>query len=197
MKKRYCLNYYLFQFKEAKKILKKNDVLGVFIGRFQPFHLGHLEAVKYALTKVNQLIIVIGSAQYSHTLTNPFTAGERLVMIKLALKEAGISCDKYFIVPVEDVNMHGVWVAHLKSRLPNFDVAFSNEPVTSRLLKEAGIKVEKIPFFNRDVYSATEIRRRILKGENWMELVPKAVAQFIKEIKGDERIIELSKSDKI
>ncbi|MBS7658768.1 MAG: nicotinamide-nucleotide adenylyltransferase [Candidatus Bathyarchaeia archaeon] len=177
--------------------MKKNDVLGVFIGRFQPFHLGHLEAVKYALTKVNQLIIVIGSAQYSHTLTNPFTAGERLVMIKLALKEAGISCDKYFIVPVEDVNMHGVWVAHLKSRLPNFDVAFSNEPVTSRLLKEAGIKVEKIPFFNRDVYSATEIRRRILKGENWMELVPKAVAQFIKEIKGDERIIELSKSDKI
>jgi len=177
--------------------LKKNEEFtGVFIGRFQPFHLGHLEAVKYALTKVNQLIIVIGSAQYSHTLTNPFTAGERLIMVKRALNEARISCDKYFIIPVEDVNMHGVWVAHLKSRLPHFEVAFSNEPITSRLLKEAGVKVEKIPFFDRNIYSATEIRRRILKGENWMELVPKSVAQFIKEIKGDERIIELSKSDK-
>jgi nicotinamide-nucleotide adenylyltransferase len=177
--------------------LRKNNLTGVFIGRFQPFHLGHLEAVKYALTKVNQLIIVIGSAQYSHTLTNPFTAGERLIMIKLALNEAGINCNKYFIIPVEDVNVHSIWVAHLKSRLPPFNVAFSNEPVTSRLLKEEGIKVEKIPFFNRTLYSATEIRKRILKGENWMELVPKSVAQFIKEIKGDERIIELSKSDKI
>jgi len=177
--------------------LRKNNLTGVFIGRFQPFHLGHLEAVKYALTKVNQLIIVIGSAQYSHTLTNPFTAGERLMMIKLALNEAKINCNKCLIIPVEDVNVHSIWVAHLKSRLPPFNVAFSNEPVTSRLLKEEGIKVEKIPFFNRALYSATEIRKRILKGENWMELVPKSVAQFIKEIKGDERIIELGKSDKI
>ncbi len=178
--------------------MRKNEksITGVFIGRFQPFHLGHLEAIKYILTKVNQLIIVVGSAQYSHTLTNPFTAGERLLMVKLALNEAGINCDKYLIIPVEDVNMHNIWVAHLKSRLPYFDVAFSNEPVTSRLFKEAGIKVEKIPFFNRSIYSATEIRKRILKGENWMELVPNSVAQFIKEIKGDERIIELSKSDK-
>lgn len=175
----------------------KKSVVGVFIGRFQPFHLGHLEAIKYALTKVDQLIIVIGSAQYSHTLSNPFTAGERLIMVKLALNEAKINCDKYFIIPVEDVNVHGIWVAHLKSRIPPFDVAFSNEPVTSRLLKEAGVKVEKIPFFNRSLYSATEIRKRILKGENWMELVPKSVAQFIKDINGVERIIELNKSDKV
>jgi nicotinamide-nucleotide adenylyltransferase len=175
----------------------KKNIVGVFIGRFQPFHLGHLEAIKYTLTKVDQLIIVIGSAQYSHTLSNPFTAGERLVMLKLALNEAKINCDKYFIIPVEDVNVHGLWVSHLKSRIPSFDVAFSNEPVTSRLLKEAGVKVEKIPFFNRALYSATEIRKRILKSENWMELVPNSVACFIKEIKGVERIIELNKSDKI
>ena len=39
---------------------------GLFVGRFQPFHLGHLDMVKYALTEVDELIIVIGSAQDSH-----------------------------------------------------------------------------------------------------------------------------------
>jgi nicotinamide-nucleotide adenylyltransferase len=56
-------------------------VRGVFPGRFQPFHLGHLEIVKWALEKVDELIIVIGTAQESHTIVNPFTAGERMIMI--------------------------------------------------------------------------------------------------------------------
>ncbi|MEM3079801.1 MAG: adenylyltransferase/cytidyltransferase family protein, partial [Thermoproteota archaeon] len=50
---------------------------GLFIGRFQPFHLGHLKAVEYIINRVDEVIIGIGSAQYSHTLENPFTAGER------------------------------------------------------------------------------------------------------------------------
>ncbi|MEM2915309.1 MAG: adenylyltransferase/cytidyltransferase family protein, partial [Candidatus Bathyarchaeia archaeon] len=57
----------------------------LYVGRFQPFHLGHLEAVKYMLRNSKEVIIVIGSAQESHTLTNPFTAGERVYMIRLAL----------------------------------------------------------------------------------------------------------------
>ena len=41
---------------------------GLYVGRFQPFHLGHLEAIKHILKKVDTVIIAIGSAQYSHTL---------------------------------------------------------------------------------------------------------------------------------
>ncbi|HLN89981.1 MAG TPA: adenylyltransferase/cytidyltransferase family protein, partial [Candidatus Binatia bacterium] len=52
---------------------------GLYVGRFQPFHLGHLDAIKYVLKEVDELVIVIGSAQYSHNSNNPFTAGERLV----------------------------------------------------------------------------------------------------------------------
>jgi len=58
---------------------------GLYVGRFQPFHLGHLSAVKSVLKDVEELVIVIGSAQYSHTTANPFTAGERLIMIRKAL----------------------------------------------------------------------------------------------------------------
>ena len=67
---------------------------GLFVGRFQPFHLGHLAAIKYVLKKVDELVIVIGSAQYSHRRNNPFTAGERLVMVRKALEEAGVDCSK-------------------------------------------------------------------------------------------------------
>ncbi|MEM2966110.1 MAG: adenylyltransferase/cytidyltransferase family protein, partial [Candidatus Nitrosocaldaceae archaeon] len=55
---------------------------GLFIGRFQPFHNGHLEAIRFALKQVEILWIVIGSAQRSHEQRNPFTAGERLSMIR-------------------------------------------------------------------------------------------------------------------
>jgi nicotinamide-nucleotide adenylyltransferase len=63
---------------------------GLFVGRFQPFQNGHLQAVKDALEEVDELIIVVGSAQYSHRLNDPFTAGERLTMIHAALEEAKV-----------------------------------------------------------------------------------------------------------
>ena len=60
---------------------------GFLIGRFQPFHLGHLEAVNFALSKVDQLYIGIGSSNKSNELRNPFTADERNQMIKSSLDE--------------------------------------------------------------------------------------------------------------
>ncbi|MBS7649487.1 adenylyltransferase/cytidyltransferase family protein, partial [Candidatus Bathyarchaeota archaeon] len=68
----------------------------LYVGRFQPFHLGHLEAAKYILQNAREIIIVVGSAQESHTLENPFTAGERVYMIRLALNEANIDPGRYY-----------------------------------------------------------------------------------------------------
>lgn len=50
---------------------------GLLIGRFQPFHLGHLEAILFGLSKVENLWIGIGSSNKSHEMKNPFTADER------------------------------------------------------------------------------------------------------------------------
>ena len=176
--------------------MRKKAYRALFVGRFQPFHLGHLHAVKHILKKANELIILVGSAQYSHTLENPFTAGERVTVVRLALNEAKIDPASYYIIPVPDVNVHKVWVAHVSSYTPSFNIVFTNEPLTSRLFKEAGFKVEGIPFLDRDVYSATEIRRRILANENWIQLLPKTVARFIIKIHGPERITELNQTDK-
>jgi len=170
---------------------------GLFVGRFQPIHKGHIEVIKHLMKKVDELIILVGSSQYSHELENPFTAGERISMIRLALVESGIDPGRCYIIPVTDVNMHKVWVAHVVTYTPRFDVVFSNEPLTCRLFKEAGFQVKPIPYFNRKKYSATEVRNRMLKRKNWEELVPKSVAKFINQINGVERVRELSKSDKI
>ena len=169
---------------------------GLYVGRFQPFHLGHLEAVKYILKRVNELIIVVGSAQHSHTLDNPFTAGERVTMIRLALKEAGIRPDRFTVIPLPDDEFHKVWVAHLLSQTPSFDIVFTNEPLTFRLLKEAGLRVEHIPMFNRKSFTSTEVRRRLLASGPWKKLVPRSVATYLKKIDGDERLRDISKSDK-
>src|SRR3989304_2190105 len=101
---------------------------GLFVGRFQPFHLGHLGAIKDVLGEVDEIVIVIGSAQYSHTVNNPFTAGERLVMVSRALEEAGINFSRVWIVPVPDVHLHMMWVSSVEGYTPKFDVAYSNEP---------------------------------------------------------------------
>ena len=58
---------------------------GLLIGRMQPVHNGHIDIIKETLKEVDELIIGIGSAQLSHTLKDPFTAGERLLMLTHAL----------------------------------------------------------------------------------------------------------------
>jgi nicotinamide-nucleotide adenylyltransferase len=169
---------------------------GLYVGRFQPFHLGHLSAVKTVLEEVDELVIVVGSAQYSHTKANPFTAGERLMMIHLALEEAGVDCRRVWVVPVPDVHLHMLWVSALEGYTPKFDAVYSNEPLTRRLFTEAGYKVKGIRFFERNVYSSTDIRAKMVNGEEWKKFVPKSVAAFILEIDGVNRLGDLTKSDR-
>lgn len=170
---------------------------GLYVGRFQPFHLGHLKAIQGVLKEVEELAIVIGSAQYSHNVSNPFTAGERLVMTRRALREAGVDSSRVWIVPVPDVHLHMLWVAALEGYTPRFNVVYSNEPLTCRLFTEAGYKVKSVRFYERKVYASTLIREKMLKDKSWTTLVPESVAKFIIEIDGVNRLRDLNKTDKI
>lgn len=169
---------------------------GLYVGRFQPFHLGHLSVVKKILEEVDELVIVIGSAQYSHNADNPFTAGERLIMIRKALEEAGVDWGRVWVVPVPDVHLHMMWVAEVEGYTPKFNTVYSNEPLTKRLFTEAGYKVKNIPFYDRKVYSSTLIREKMVKGAGWKKLVPRNVVALIQEIDGNNRLKDLHKTDK-
>jgi nicotinamide-nucleotide adenylyltransferase len=170
---------------------------GLFVGRFQPFHIGHLEIIKKILTEVDELIIIVGSSQYSHRLDDPFTAGERITMIRLALEEIEAEFSRIWIIPVPDVHQHSLWVSQIVCYSPNFDVVYTNEPLTKRLFTEAEFKVKHLPFIKRNLYSASEIRKRILDGKDWEKLVPSSVSKFIKKINGEARLTDLNKTDKV
>ncbi len=156
-----------------------------------------MDAIKDVLKKIDELVIVIGSAQYSHTLNNPFTAGERLVMIRNALQEANVDLSKIWIVPVPDVHLHMLWVSAVEGYTPKFKVLYSNEPLTRRLFMEAGYDVENIKLFERQMYSSTLVRERMLIGDSWSSLVPKSVAEFINKIDGVNRLRDLARTDKV
>lgn len=170
--------------------------IALIIGRFQPFHKGHLYAIKYVYERHGKFIIGIGSALTSHTLKNPFTAGERLKMIFLALDEAGIKRVNYYVVLIPDTEVHAGWVSIVRSLVPEFDVVYSNDPLTKRLFKESKYEVREIPLYKRRIYSGEEFRKRVIINGDWKDLVPESVGQFLVETDLLERIKDLAKTDK-
>ncbi len=163
------------------------------VGRFQPFHKGHLEVIKEILKTNRSLIIGIGSAQYSHTLKDPFTAGERHLMISTTLEREGIF--QFYLVPIEDVNSNPLWVAHVESLTPGYNRVYTNNPLVTRLFKEKNYRVESMDMINRSNWSGTHIREKMIKNQDWRSDVPRAVADIIDEIDGISRIQDLAKTD--
>ncbi|GBC70783.1 Bifunctional NMN adenylyltransferase/Nudix hydrolase [Candidatus Calditenuaceae archaeon HR02] len=160
----------------------------VLIGRFQPFHLGHLSAVKEILSEFDEAIIVIGSSQFSHTFDNPFTAGERIEMIRLALAEDGQDLSRIITVTIPDIGEHPLWVARLKSMCPRFDVAYSNNPFVRLLLEEQNVKTREAQLYAREELNATKIRTLMAEGGDWRRYVPKSVGDYIEIIGGVDRV---------
>lgn len=164
---------------------------GLVIGRYQPFHNGHLEVIREIIQDPDctELIIAIGSAQESHTSDNPFTAGERIIMIDGALIEVGI--DNYFLIPIPDINRYAIWVAHVESLVPPIDIVYTNNSLTRRLFTERGYKVKAPRLYDREKFSGTKIREMMKSGGDWSSLVPPAVVKIITELDGINRIQEL------
>ena len=169
-----------------------NKTRGILIGRMQPIHNGHMQVIKKILEEVDEIIIGIGSAQLSHEAKDPFTAGERIVMISQSLAEEGIEPSKYYIIPMQDINFNAVWVSHVKMLTPPFSIVYSGNSLVKQLFSEEGFEVRQPPLYDRLHLSGTEVRRRILGDENWQELVPSAAVDVINEINGVERIKNLS-----
>ncbi|MHA2305582.1 MAG: nicotinamide-nucleotide adenylyltransferase [Candidatus Hodarchaeales archaeon] len=165
-----------------------NKKRGLFLGRFNPFHLGHLMAVKEILKQEEELIIAIGTSQQSHSLENPFTAGERVLMIHTAMKEAGITLDRIFIVTIPDIFRNSVWVSHLRSYCPPFSCVYTNNSLTRRLFSEAGFKVLSTGPFNRNDFKGSQIRVLMVNGNEWKSMIPKAVLRVIESIDGLNRL---------
>ena len=165
---------------------------GFYIGRFQPYHNGHQSVLGHIADEVDEIIIGVGSAQLSHTIDNPFTAGERVLMITRSL--ATVGCP-FYVIPIEDIKRNALWVAHVQSMTPPFDLCYSSNPLVVRLFSEAGVKVQSPSMYERQTHSGTEIRRRMLNNTTWKNLVPPSVSQVIREIDGVARLRQIAQDD--
>ncbi len=67
--------------------MKKKYKTAIYIGRFQPIHKAHIDIIEQALLISDTVIISVGSAHRPKTIKNPWTAQERIEMIKTALLE--------------------------------------------------------------------------------------------------------------
>lgn len=156
------------------------------VGRFQPYHLGHHNAVKNILKEADELVIVIGSADNSYSLENPFTAGERTEMIAQSLRSDGLY-ENCFIVTVADVNENSLWTTKIISYCPRFDIVYTNNPLVKQLFENAGFKTKKMVSNFKEI-DGVKVRKQLIEGKAWKELVPKKVAQFLETIKSKERL---------
>lgn len=158
---------------------------GILIGRFQPFHEGHMRVVEDIIDEVDELVLGIGSADASHEPRNPFTAGERIMMIQNTL--ASVETTTY-VVPLDDMDRNSVWVSHVESMSPWFDVAYSNNPLVIRLFREDGIDVHQTEMFDRENLKGSEIRELMARDGDWEQFVPDAVVEVVEEVDGISRV---------
>ncbi len=170
---------------------------GLMLGRFQPFHNGHLALTKQILSQCDELVIIIGSAQFNFIDKDPFSAGERVLMIHEALKEAGIDLSSCYIIPVPNDENNARWLAYIRSMVPPFDVLYSGNEFVKYLARsqDSTIVIENPVFANMREYNGTNIRYLMQDGKSWAHLVPPAVARVIEQVGGIVRINMLARSD--
>lgn len=158
----------------------------LFVGRFQPLHVGHVHAIKKAMEKYGDVTIVIGSIN-KHDKDNPFVFEERKKMVKAVFPNAKV-------IGIPDVYDDSLWVKLIEEKV-KFDLVVTGNGWTKRCFENAGYKVIEPDFLEPEKYNATKIRTLMLKNDrSWRKLLPEEVVKIVDEIKGVERIKKLSQT---
>jgi len=171
----------------------------LFVGRFQPFHLGHLSIIKMALEEHERVIIVIGSAEKNYLPSDPFTAGERYELIDESLKETNISSERYSIIPVRNVNNYALWVNHINNHIPPYETLYTGSSIVkacyegkySKRNKTENIGPKIINIERNLPISGTKIRNSILADQEWENMVSPAVVKLLKEWDSIDRLKDI------
>lgn len=142
----------------------------LYIGRFQPFHKGHLSAIRYIEKKADR--IIIGIAVHKPDKNNPYSVQERKKMII----KSGI---EHRIAFVKDTKSDNTW-ADMIMRKFNPDIIFSNNSWTKECFRNYRVKVQKIPINHR--ISATKIRKCMKEGKNWKKFLPEGTIRVIENV---------------
>ncbi len=157
---------------------------GVYWGRFNPPHLGHLSLIKKLAKEVDALVVAIGSAESKGTRRNPFSGEERKAMLKEYIEKENLA-SKVKIVLVPDGESYASSVRNLFSRCNTFDVLYTDKKTVMNLVKNK-VKVRTVS--RTGGLSSTKVRNAIANGESWEHLTAHPVVQKIRDFDGEERI---------
>ena len=136
---------------------------GIFIGRFQPVHHGHIHALGVAASQVNKLYILVGSANACRSIKNPWTFDERKQMLALKLHAERIT--NYEIIPLNDYRYSDTqWMSDVRATIEHYNMG---SPILFGHMKEGNDYLKWFPELKfksiESVYrvNATQIREEM------------------------------------
>jgi cytidyltransferase-like protein len=160
-------------------------------GRFQPFHNGHLEYLKGAADRCDEVFVGITNPdrerikpEASDPLrhlpeSNPFTYAERLLMVKAAGADAGIAPERLHVIPFP-VNEPQLWAAYVPPDAVQFIRLFSDWGGTKlKRLRAAGYEVVVLDEGAEKEISGADVRKALRNGGDWEAFVPPGVASVV------------------
>jgi len=163
-------------------------------GRFQPFHLGHLEYLRGAAVRSEEVFVGITNPdparirpEESDPLrhlpeSNPFTYVERMLMVKAAAADAGIAAERLHVIPFP-VNEPELWPAYVPDDVTQFIRLFSDWGGTKlERLREAGFEVVVLDEGASKEISGADVRAALREGGDWERLVPPGVVRVLQEL---------------
>ena len=138
---------------------------GIFIGRFQPVHEGHIHALGVAASQVQKLYILVGSANTCRSIKNPWTFEERKQMLSLKLHAQRIT--NYEIIPLNDYRYSDTqWMSDVRATIEHYDMG---SPVLFGHMKEGNDYLKWFPELKfksieaQYTINATQVRTRMFE----------------------------------
>ena len=174
---------------------------GMIHGRFQPFHNGHLEYLRGAVERSDEVFVGITNPDPARIKpeaadplrhlpeSNPYSYVERLLMVKAAAADVGIDAGRLHVIPFP-VNEPELWDAYVPRDVVQFIRLFSDWGRTKvERLREAGYEVVVLDEGSEKELSGADVRAAIREGGDWERLVPRGVATVLKGIEGAVRVL--------
>ena len=159
--------------------MKKYGV-GLVIGRFQPFHLGHKYLIEKALQICNKIIIGIGSSNITDK-NNPYGFKTRKKFIDEFIEKSNLKPRISKIISIEDVPDDGDWLNLLLKKTGRVDVEIGDNEWTNGIFENAGIPVIRVGHYKRKTLEGAKIRHNMNNNLDWEDRVPDFLVKTIKK----------------
>lgn len=160
---------------------KRKYEIALVIGRFQPFHKGHLYLIGKALSLASKLSIGIGSSNVVNE-DNPLSYRIRRSMILTVFEKEGLQERLLKIVPIPDVPDDDEWLRITQKRVGPFAVSIGNNDWVNGIFKKASIPVIEVSYLKKSLYKGTTIRMLAKEGKPWESRVPHYLVKHIEKV---------------